>query len=92
MRSFRIFILMAVLMTAFVVNAHAAVMTFTHESAMSGHIGATYFTNARFIISAVGDTENRKSGVGIGTFHTIRQQSILRRRYLRHLSTHIDIL
>ena len=62
MRSFRIFILMALLMTAFVVNAHAAVMTFTHESAMSGHIGATYFTNARFIISAVGDTENRKSG------------------------------
>jgi len=57
MRSFRIIIILAVLVMAFAVNADAVIITFTHQSAMSGHIGGTNFTNAPFIITAVGDTD-----------------------------------
>jgi hypothetical protein len=79
MRSFRICILAAVLMTAFAVNADAVPITFTHASAMSGHIGTTYFTNAPFVITAVGDTDDI----------TIWPESNL--RFIVHDSASIDI-
>lgn len=40
-------------------KAAAALITFTHTGTGSGAIGSTSFSNADFIITAVGDTNNR---------------------------------
>jgi hypothetical protein len=47
------------LLTAFVVNANAVPISFTHEGIGSGTLGSTSFSDAEFTITAQGDTMNR---------------------------------
>jgi hypothetical protein len=69
MRSYRLLILLVVLMTGFAVTAHAVPITFTHEGVGSGSYGpsegwgvATLFPpTTSFTITALGDTDNRVS-------------------------------
>ena len=42
-------------------NATAAPITFTHSGTGSGAVGSLNFTNADFVITAVGNTDNRES-------------------------------
>lgn len=55
-----------ILIAMFSGNAVASLITFTHEGSGSGSIAGTSFTNADFIITAVGNTDNRAWQANLG--------------------------